>query len=208
MTLTLDHLVICATTLEEGRAWAETRLGTSPGGQGRHATMGTHNALWGLGASYLEVIAIDPDGTPPDGPRWFGLDDPALQSRLAEGPVLASWAVAVDDLSAVPAPLPLETLALARDDLTWEVALPRIAPLPLGGAWPLLIRWTSGLHPAARLGEQGLSLIRLEIAGHGAEETRDALGRVAETAPVVFAPDDGPTRLSASLDTPNGPVAL
>ena len=47
--------------------------------------MGTHNALIKLGpALYLEIIAIDPDGTAPPRPRWFELDTPAMQAALAD----------------------------------------------------------------------------------------------------------------------------
>ena len=60
MGITLDHIVIAAQSLDEGRAWAEAKLGVPPAGGGHHAAMGTHNALWGMGACYLEVIAVDP----------------------------------------------------------------------------------------------------------------------------------------------------
>lgn len=203
----LDHIVVAAAKLEEGRAWIEARLGVAAEGGGRHAMMGTHNALWGLGESYLEVIAIDPEGAAPERPRWFGLDDPALGERLSHGPALVAWAVAVDDLEALAPPVPCDPpTAFARDDLTWEVRLPKGRELPLGGAWPLTIRWTSGTHPARRLPAQGLSLERLEIAGAGAAETREALGDLA--GPVVFTATGGRTRLSALIRTPGGTVSL
>lgn len=85
----LDHLVVAARTLEEGAAYIERMLGVamSPGGQ--HPQMGTHNRLLNLGGGvYLEVLAIDPQGIPPDRPRWFDLDSPALQQRLEAGPAL------------------------------------------------------------------------------------------------------------------------
>ncbi|GMG84371.1 VOC family protein [Paralimibaculum aggregatum] len=206
----LDHLVVCAADLAGGVAWAEARLGTPPGAFGRHAEMGTRNALWGLGNAYLEVIAVDPEGRTPPRPRWFGLDDPAMQARLAGGPVLATWAVALEALDglAPPAGLALERLPFARDDLTWEVALTTAAALPLGGAWPLAIRWKSGLHPAKRLGDQGLRLRRLEIAGAGAEAAGAAFGPVTGAAPVEFRPGPGATRLAASIATAAGEAEL
>lgn len=203
----LDHIVVGATSLEAGRAWMEARLGVPAGGGGRHADMGTHNALWGLGESYLEVIAIDPEGEAPQRPRWFGLDDPAVCERLVAGPALIAWAVAVDDLAALGPPVPCDPPAgFARDDLTWQVRLAKGRALPLGGAWPLTIRWTSGRHPARRLPDRGLRLERLEIAGAGAAEAQAALGAVA--GPVIFTDTSGPTRLSTLIRAPGGAVAL
>lgn len=203
----LDHIVVAAAALDAGRAWMEARLGVAAQGGGRHADMGTHNALWGLGDSYLEVIAIDPAAEPPARPRWFGLDDPALRARLADGPRLVAWAVAADDLGVLRPPVPCDPpAAFARDDLTWEVRLPEGRALPLGGAWPLTIRWTSGTHPAKRLPGRGLRLERLEIAGAGAAETLAALGEV--TGPVVFTPGGEPARLAATIATSAGMVSL
>jgi hypothetical protein len=207
----LDHLVVVAPDLDTGRAWAEHRLGQPPAGAGRHARMGTHNLLWGLGDVYLEVIAVDPDGTRPERPRWFGLDHPDVSNHLREGPWLATWAVATDQLESLIAEAPVphtDPQDFARNDLTWQVALPEGAALPLGGAWPLMIRWQTGLHPAKRLGEQGLRLGALEIAGEGAEAAGKVFGTVAAPRPVTFRPDGGPTRLSATILTDRGEVEL
>ena len=212
MTYRLDHLVVAARALGEGARWAAERLGRPPDGGGRHEAMGTHNALWGLGEVYLEVIAVDPEGSRPRRPRWFGLDDPAVQAVLEAGPRLLTWAVAAETpeaLAAVAAaaPVPHEApVAFARDDLRWQVALPRGRSLPLDGAWPLTIAWTAGVHPARRLPDRGLRLGRLEIAGGGAAGAEAALGGIG--GPVDFRPSDGPTRLRARLRTPGGEVVL
>ena len=203
----LDHLVIAAAGLAEGRDWVEGLLGVPAAGGGRHEAMGTHNALWGLGESYLEVIAADPEGKRPERPRWFGFDDAAVQARLGQGPCLLTWAVSTSDLGAIRAPVlchPPEDFA--RDDLRWQVVLPESAALPLDGAWPLTIRWTHGLHPAKRLPDQGLRLERLEIAGADAAAARAALGAVE--GPGVFAPGDGAVRLSAAIRTAGGVVTI
>jgi len=71
----IDHLVVCAESLEEGAAFVEAKLGVAMSAGGKHALMGTHNRLLSLGAeAYLEVIAIDPEAGPPGRARWFGLD--------------------------------------------------------------------------------------------------------------------------------------
>jgi hypothetical protein len=66
MVVALDHLVVAAQTLSAGCAFVEAQLGVLPRPGGQHVTMGTHNALIGLGpGQYLEIIAIDPDGERP-----------------------------------------------------------------------------------------------------------------------------------------------
>src|SRR5678815_2093737 len=96
----LDHIVIGSATLDEGIDWVEQQLGARPVPGGQHVGMGTHNALLKLGArSYLEVIAIDPDGAPPARPRWFALDEPEMRAQLAERPRLITWAVRSESLA-------------------------------------------------------------------------------------------------------------
>ncbi|MFD0934083.1 VOC family protein, partial [Methylobacterium trifolii] len=74
----LDHLAVVAPTLAEGIAHVRDSLNLDIPEGGRHREMGTRNHLLRLGdALFLEVIAVDPDATPPGRPRWFGLDDAA-----------------------------------------------------------------------------------------------------------------------------------
>ena len=46
MTAQVDHLVIAASTLNEGVAWCEKTLGITPGAGGEHPLFGTHNRLF------------------------------------------------------------------------------------------------------------------------------------------------------------------
>ncbi|MEM7746264.1 MAG: VOC family protein [Pseudomonadota bacterium] len=208
MATRFDHLVVLTADLKESSAWLEERLGVPPKGAGKHAMMGTHNALWGLGDSYLELIAVDPDAPRPARNRWFGFDDPEVQARLAEGPYLGTWAVSTDDLPGLLAHAP-EGMGppedFARDDLTWQVSIAEGPGLPLGGVWPLMIHWKTGMHPAERLGHQGLALDSLVISGSGADR---AAAQFTGLERVQFAPGPGPTRLSATLNTPIGQVTL
>ena len=65
---TLDHLVVAATTLADGIEYIAEITGVTPQPGGKHAAMGTHNALVRLSArTYLEIIAIDPWGPAPRG---------------------------------------------------------------------------------------------------------------------------------------------
>jgi hypothetical protein len=67
----LDHVVIAAGDVAAGAPAVERVLGVPLAGGGKHDRMGTHNRLLRLGSdAYPELIAIDPEGTPPDRPRW------------------------------------------------------------------------------------------------------------------------------------------
>jgi hypothetical protein len=216
MSCAVDHLIVAAATLEQGVRWCEATLGVSPGAGGRHPLMGTHNRLLKIASAdfpdaYLEIIAIDPDATPPQRVRWFGLDDPALQARLAVAPRLihlVARTTALDELRRrlVAAALqPGEPVSAARDTpagpLRWQILVRADGALPCGGALPTLIQW-QGRHPAAAMPASGVTLQRLALAGVP-ESARAALG----LAGVVLSPAPGPA-LSATLATPRGEVPL
>jgi len=156
----LDHLAICAATLEEGVAWAEARLGVRFGPGGQHPRFGTHNRLLGLANGlYLEVIAIDPSATPAQRPRWFGLD------AFSGPPRLTNWICRVPDIATACAAFPEvgPALAMTRGDLRWQITVPQDGGLPMGGALPTLITWDSAVPPGERLPPSGLSLRSLVI---------------------------------------------
>ena len=105
---TFDHLVVAAATLEQGEDHLESLLGVRPQRGGKHVAMGTHNSLLKLDErSFLEVIAIDPDGAAPARPRWFALDTDALQASLREAPRLIHWVARTDDIEAAVARCPV-----------------------------------------------------------------------------------------------------
>ena len=161
MSRSLDHLVVAARTLEEGAAWVRERLGAECVPGGKHATMGTHNRLLSLGpASYLEVIAIDPEAPQPSRPRWFELDTPAMRERLSRGPALVHWMERTGDLEAELAEYPADVRieSFSRNGLRWRLALTPDGSLPGGGTLPTLIQW-DGTHPCELLPD---SAIRVE----------------------------------------------
>jgi hypothetical protein len=202
--LRLDHLAVVAGRLEDGVAAIERLLGVPMAGGGRHALMGTHNRLLGLGDIYLEVIAIDPDAPPPGRPRWFDID------RFTGPPRLTNWVAACDDLAAEVALGPEgigAALSLARGDFRWQMAVPADGRLPFDGGFPALIRWEGTAHPAPALPDHGLRLSRLEIGHPAADRLRSALaGRIADPRITITA---APTvTLHATIDTPAGPRSL
>ena len=195
----LDHLVVTCAELADGRAWVEERLGVPMQEGGRHAAMGTWNALLSLGPNaYLDVIAPDPGAPDPGRPRWFALDRRA-------GPALTNWMVRTDDLDAAlgRAPSGIGTpTRMSRGALSWRVCLPADGELPLDGAFPGLLQW-DGAHPAPGLADRGCRLSRLEVSAPDPA----ALAPLGLDDPrIVLA--EGPASLRATIVTPHGPRTL
>lgn len=169
----------CA-TLEQGVAWCRDVLGVEPEGGGRHPLMGTHNRLLAIAgpagaACYLELLAIDPAAADPGRPRWFGLDDPALQTALAAaGPRLIGWVVRSQMLDMHRWGLlnsrlqPGDVLKAERETpaglLRWQIVVREDGRLLLDGAVPTLIQW-QGPHPTTTLAPPVLALERLTVRG-------------------------------------------
>ena len=206
MMLALDHLVIAAATLPEGVAHVERLLGVkmSPGGQ--HVFMGTHNAVLRLGHEcYLEVIAIDLNLPAPPRPRWFGLDDPALQGSLAKSPRLIHWVARTDDIVTAQALAPDilgPIVAANRGNLNWKITIPDTGGLPEGGAFPTLIEWSIGEHIAGKMLDCGCSLVELVVVHSDLDKFRERLTLPA--APRVRFQQGETIHLSAIVQTPSG----
>ena len=211
---TLDHLVVAAATLDEGAAWLASRLGVAPSPGGRHAAMGTHNRLLRLGPKiYLEVIAVDPAAPAPGRPRWFGLDDAALQARIAERPRLIHWVARCENIAKASAAClepPGDILHLSRDSLRWRITVPADGMPPLDGLLPTLIEWETERHPATALPEAGCELMKLEGIHPEARRVRNALAALGlDKALAVFpCATDEPGGLVAYLKTPAGLVEI
>lgn len=214
----LDHIVIACARLDEGVNWVEQKLGVRPQAGGRHIAMGTHNAVLKLGPQiYLEVIAIDPDGSAPSRPRWFALDDPAMQARLATGPALVTWVLRCELLAASCARVPDlgEILSMSRGDLHWQIAVPEDGSLPYSGVLPAAIQWAAAddgtvVHPCDRLPDSGCQLLALDLshpaAVLGASGVVGMFRELRIVGPVNLRP--GPVAVSARIATPSGEVAL
>ena len=221
MNARVDHLVIVADTLEQGAHWCETSLGVMPVAGGRHALMGTHNRLLAISGqrfpnTYLEIIAIDRDAPAPGRPRWFGMDEPALQAAVRESPRLVHMVARTTMIEMVRWGLincglnPGVPIAAERDTpgglLKWRITV-RDDGLPeSGGALPTLIEW-QGPHPCERLPRSPVQLGELTLRGL-ARQALDVLKLPAVQTP---ARAEGPQRepaLSATFHAPRGTVAL
>ncbi|MGB0497926.1 MAG: VOC family protein [Rubricella sp.] len=210
MTTAIDHFVVGAATLEEGRAWMENALGVPAAGGGMHAMMGTHNALWRLDRGYLEVIAIDPAAPRPDRPRWFGLDDPVVQARLSVRPRLLTWVArcapgTLDETLEGAAYAPGEALSFNRDTLRWRLTVPEDGHPAGDGRLPGLIEWENGsIPPSETLRDDGLRLERFRVMEE--EGIADALASIGTDGLAGF--HDGAPLLSMAIATPRGEVVI
>jgi hypothetical protein len=217
MNCTLDHLVVGAATLAQGAAWCEATLGVVPAPGGRHALMGTHNRLLSIASEafprcYLEIIAIDPEAPAPQRPRWFGLDDAALQATLQRGPRLLHAVLRSPDIGLMRAGLinrgchPGQLVAAERATpdglLRWQILLREDGQIDCGGELPTLIAWDGELHPADRLPASGVTL-----AGLQARELPSQAREVLRWRGPSFLPPPAPL-LQARLNTPLGEVSI
>ena len=163
MTALIDHLVYAAPDLAAAIGDLERRFGVRAHPGGKHVGLGTHNALAALGpATYLEIIAPDPEEAPPPRARPFGLD-----SVTAGG--IAGWAITCDDIDAAIArarslgydpgdAIDMQRVGPTGTVLHWRLTLNALK----GGPVPFLIAWGDTDHPA-RSAPTGLVLESLAI---------------------------------------------
>ncbi len=219
----IDHLVIAASSLDEGVRWCQSTFGVAPGPGGTHPLMGTHNRLMkiasgGFPRCYFEIIAIDPQATPSRAAgsrRWFDLDDAALQAELArDGPRLVHFVAQVPDAAAA-----VKTLAAAGIDrgsvleasretpagrLSWQITVREDGQRLFYGMLPTLIEW-GPVHPVDTMADSGLALRSLTLAHPRAGDLQAGLDLIGLAGlPVV----QGPPSICAVFDTPRGAVTL
>jgi Glyoxalase-like domain len=202
--LQLDHLVVAATTLADGIEHVESQLGVPMQPGGKHAFMGTHNALLKLGTGcYLEVIALDPDAMRPARPRWFNLD----RLKLLQ-PRLIHWVARTNAINTASREYPFcgQIVSASRGNLHWKITIPDDGALPYDGAFPTIIEWPQGTHVSERMNDQGCTLESLMIQHENATSISNLLGQYTFAQKIDFA--SGPTTISATISTPDGPRTL
>jgi hypothetical protein len=209
--VTFDHLVVAAASLADGIEYLGDLTGVAAQPGGKHAAMGTHNALVRLAErTFLEIIAIDPEGAKPSRPRWFELDNIVLQSELTERPRLIHWVARTKGIEGVAAscPIPLGPVhALSRGDYRWRITIPDDGSLPARGLVPTLIEWDVPQHPADTLPKSGLSLVSFAATHPEPAPIRAALKALGQDE-LLRVTYDRDTRLAAMLQTPRGIVTL
>ena len=207
----LDHLVVAGATLAQAIEYFADLTGVAARLGGQHKPMGTHNALVRLGKrTFVELIAIDPSLPRPPRPRWFDLDDPALQLALGEQPRLVHWVVRTSDIERVAAEAkydPGVVHPMSRGEFRWRITITDDGRRPGRGILPTLIQWDVDEHPADGLPDDGVSLVELAASHPSPESMRPALAALglAETLRLTYG---SPARLAAMLRTPRGLVTL
>jgi hypothetical protein len=203
----VDHLVYTSASLEAGMDEIEQRLGVRPIRAGRHLEFGTHNALLSLGpATYLEVIAYDPELKRPDRGFPFGIGT-LQKSRLA------TWALRTENISECAAAANsagLETGTVQSGSrqtpdgevLSWQLSDPYA--MLLGGTVPFLINWGGTSHPASTV-RHGGDLAGIRIEHPEPDRIRQALAALGVVADINKSDS---ACLVARISTANGEVEL
>jgi hypothetical protein len=203
----VDHLVYATPDLNRGIEEIVKLLGVraTPGGQ--HPGRGTRNALIKLGpASYLEIIAPDPEQPNPNTPRPFGIDE-------LKGSRLVAWAANGVDLErlrdeAARNGTPLGEVmsgSRRRPDgvlLSWRYTDPRT--VLADGLIPFFIDWGQSPHPALTAAP-GASLIALRAEHPNWQRVQRRLRELGLDLPVQ--PGAAPA-LVATIEGPRGRVEL
>ena len=219
-----------AASLEQGVQWCEDTLGITPGPGGEHEKYGTHNRLFKIATpqfplAYFEIIAINPAAVIPKRaqvPRWFDMDDAALQKAVAQGPRLIHFVSSTEDVKAARHLLRTQGIERgqvvhasrksSKGTLNWQITVREDGERLFNGCLPTLIQWGKPeateplrLHPRNSLPRSGVTLQSLTVShpsGAKLQAAFDAIG-LAD-----IAIETGPANLVASLQTPKGLVQL
>jgi len=199
----IDHIAITAPTLEAGAELINATLGVWPEQGGEHPAMGTFNLLLRLGESiYLEVIACDPDAAKPERPRWFALDD----MKIDTPPKLTTWVARTEDIHSTikncSEPVG-EIEPMSRGKINWLITIPENGSIPVNGGAPALIQWQTEPHPAMKLRDQGLTLIKLQIFHSEPEKLSIFLKSINFEGPVEIL-QGNESIIVAHIKTPQG----
>jgi hypothetical protein len=200
--LYLDHLTVTADKLEDGVNYVRECLNVDIPVGGKHELMSTHNHLLRLGESiFLEIIAIDPDAKKPNHARWFALDE-----KGDEEPKLASWVAATTNIERTLELAPKvagNSTKISRGEISWHMSITQDGSMPYEGAYPTLIMWPEGPHPATKMEDKGCTLKSFSIAHPKGNELKTYLDDQFEDERVTIL-ETTDMRLKAEINTPTG----
>lgn len=206
--LKLDHITVIAPTLAEGVSHVRDCLDIDVPFGTRHLYMGTHNHRLRLGnAVYLEIVALDPDGTAPGRARWFGLDNQEkIKSDWSEGRRLRGWVAntdAIDSVIATHGTIFGDKVPLPMDAPSFAFSIPKDGSLPLDGAVPSMIDHRRDPTSMAAIPDLGARLrsLTLEHPDPAAIETLYRDLAIVDPPAIVEGPK---LRYRAQIETPSG----
>jgi len=233
MQTQIDHLVVAATSLEQGVQWCEAVFGITPALGGEHALFGTHNRLFKIATpkfsmAYFEIIAINPEAVRPKKTttlhphRWFDLDNPELQKSISKEPRLIHFVASTPDIKAARMALRMEGIDRGpaihaerqtnKGILHWQISVRADGQRLFDGALPTLIQWGKPdateplrLHPRNTLPRSGVTLQSIDITHPSAEKLQAAYASIGLNGISI---SEGPANIKATLKTPNGIVVL
>ena len=233
MPTQIDHLVVAATSLEQGVQWCEALFGITPALGGEHALFGTHNRLFKIATpkfsmAYFEIIAINPAAvrskktTTLHPHRWFDLDNPELQKSISKEPRLIHFVASTPDIKAARMALRMEGIDRGpaihaerqtnKGILHWQISVRADGQRLFDGALPTLIQWGKPdateplrLHPRNTLPRSGVTLQSIDITHPSAEKLQTAYASIGLNGISI---SEGPANIKATLKTPKGIVVL
>jgi hypothetical protein len=230
MKTQIDHLVVMAASLDQGVQWCEDTLGITPGPGGEHEKYGTHNRLFKIASpqfplAYFEIIAINPAAVIPKRaqvPRWFDMDDAALQKAVAQGPRLIHFVSSTEDVKAARHVLRTQGIERgqvvhasrksSKGTLNWQITVREDGERLFNGCLPTLIQWGKPeatdplrLHPRNSLPRSGVTLQSLTVSHPSGAKLKTAFDAIG-LADIAI--ETGPANLIAHLQTPKGLVQL
>jgi hypothetical protein len=211
-----DHIAIGCPTLDAGRAYVKAATGLDVPVGGQHPNMGTHNRVMATGPdTFFEIIAIDPEAPAPPRPRWFGLDDDTVQTRLAQSCRPHAWVLHSDDLARdldIARGLGIDLgqpTRQTRGDLHWLFAVRDDGAIPLSGGAPMLMQWpATGAHPAVRMPDLGARIRAIGLTSPCAGRIDALLTALGADMPDLTLAEGAETRLSVTLDLGDREVVL
>jgi hypothetical protein len=233
MQTQIDHLVVAATSLDQGVQWCEALFGITPALGGEHALFGTHNRLFKIATptfpmAYFEIIAINPEAVRPKKTttlhphRWFDLDNPELQKKITKEPRLIHFVASTPDIKAARMALRMEGIDRGpaihaerqtnKGILHWQISVRSDGQRLFDGALPTLIQWGKPdateplrLHPRNTLPRSGVTLQSIDINHPSAEKLQAAYASIGLNGISI---SEGPASIKATLKTPKGIVVL
>jgi len=233
MPTQIDHLVVAATSLEQGVQWCEALFGITPALGGEHGLFGTHNRLFKIATpkfsmAYFEIIAINPEAIRPKKTtslhphRWFDLDNPELQKSISKEPRLIHFVASTTDIKAARMALRMEGIdrgpaihaerQTSKGLLHWQISVRADGQRLFDGTLPTLIQWGKPdateplrLHPRNTLPRSGVTLQSIDITHPSAEKLQAAYTSIGLNGISI---SEGPANIKATLKTPKGIVVL